>query len=132
MSLTDPIADLLTRLRNAQQAKKSTVTCLFSKIGMHILEVLKSEGYIRAYAPEEVRAGIQQIQVELKYYEGKPVISEITRVSRPGRRVYSSLEKLPKMCNGLGILILSTSQGVMTDTQAKNVNASGEILCRVF
>lgn len=132
MSMVDPIADLLTRIRNAQRVKKSVVPCLYSKIGTHILDVLKSEGYIRGFSVRNVRAGISEIDVELKYYEEQPVIKEISRVSKPGRRVYSPLAKLPIVCNGLGVLILSTSKGVMTDTQARNLKVSGEILCRVF
>ena len=132
MSMVDPIADLLTRIRNAQRIKRAVVSCLHSKMGLHILEVLKDEGYIRGFSVREVRSGVSEIDVELKYYEDKPVIKQIVRVSKPGRRVYSPLAKLPVICNGLGVLVLSTSKGVMTDTQARNLKVSGEILCRVF
>ncbi|HCI48548.1 MAG: 30S ribosomal protein S8 [Alphaproteobacteria bacterium RIFCSPHIGHO2_01_FULL_41_14] len=132
MTMTDPIADLLSRIRNAHKAKKSAVRCLYSKINLNILEVLKEEGYIRAYQVHPVREGISEIEVELKYFEGMPVIQKIDRVSTPGRRTYSSIESLSKPSNGLGMYVLSTSKGILSDAAARKLNVGGEILCRVF
>lgn len=132
MTMTDPIADLLSRIRNAHKAKKSVVRCLYSKINLNILEVLKDEGYIRTYQVHPVREGISEIEVELKYHEGLPVIQKIDRVSTPGRRTYASIEKLSRPFNGLGMYVLSTSKGVVSDATARKMNVGGEILCRVF
>ena len=132
MTMTDPIADLLSRIRNAHKAKKSVVRCLYSKINLNILEVLKEEGYIRTYQVHPVREGISEIEVELKYHEGLPVIQKIDRVSTPGRRTYASIEKLSRPFNGLGMYVLSTSKGVLSDAAARKMNVVGEILCRVF
>ncbi len=132
MSLSDPIGDLLTRIRNGQRAKKSVVVSPASNIRAGVLEVLKSEGYIRAWSKRDVRKGVEELVVELKYYEGAPVIREIQRVSRPGRRVYSGIGDLKRERGGLGISILSTAQGVLSDAAAREANVGGEILCRVF
>ena len=132
MSMSDPVADLLTRIRNGQQAKKESVTAPASNIRENVLGVLEREGYIRGFERYNVRTGIDEIKIELKYYDGEPVIREINRVSRPGCRVYSKIKDLPKVYNGLGIAILSTPQGVMSDAEAREANVGGEILCQVF
>ncbi len=130
--MTDPLGDLLTRIRNAQQARKATVQSPASKIRANVLEVLQREGYIRGYSREEVRPGVAELTIELKYVDGEPVIREITRISKPGRRVYSRITDLPRVYNGLGISILSTPKGVMSDNEARAANLGGEVLCRVF
>ena len=132
MSMSDPVADLLTRIRNGQRAKKSSVNTPSSRLRANVLEVLKREGYIRDYSDKNVRKGIDEIIIELKYYDGEPVIREINRVSSPGCRVYSKIKDLPRICNGLGIAILSTPQGVMSDAEARAANVGGEVLCHVF
>ena len=132
MTMTDPIADLLSRIRNGHRARKAVVECLYSKIGKDILEVLKDEGYIRAYNVKEIRAGVSRIDVELKYFEGEPVVQSIDRVSKPGRRTYASIQDLDRPSNGLGIYVLSTSKGVVSDAEARKMNTGGEVLCRVF
>ncbi len=132
MSLTDPLGDLLTRIRNGQAASKQSVKSPASKLRANVLEVLKREGYIRGYTQAEVRPGVSEITVELKYYEGRPVISEISRVSKPGRRVYSGITELPRVANGLGISILSTPRGVMSDAEARAQHVGGEVLCKVY
>ncbi len=132
MVMSDPLGDLLTRIRNGQRARKSSVSSPASKLRANVLEVLKREGYIRDFARQEVSPGIAELRIELKYQEGKPVIREISRVSKPGRRVYSKIKDLPKVYNGLGIAILSTPKGVMSDNEARAANLGGEILCRVF
>jgi small subunit ribosomal protein S8 len=130
--MTDPLADLLTRIRNGQRAHKETVVAPASRLRSNVLEVLKNEGYIRGYSQYEVRPGISEIKIELKYHEGDPVIREINRVSTPGRRVYSKIKDLPRIYNGLGISILSTPRGVMSDNDARDANVGGEVLCHVF
>ena len=132
MSMTDPVADLLTRIRNGQQARKSAVKSPASRLRANVLDVLKREGYIRGFSEQEVRPGVRELLVELKYHEGVPVIREISRVSKPGRRVYSKIKELPKVRNGLGISILSTPRGVMSDAEARTHNVGGEVLCQVF
>ena len=132
MSMSDPVAGLLTRIRNGQQAKKESVTAPASNIRENVLGVLEREGYIRGFERYNVRTGIDEIKIELKYYDGEPVIREINRVSRPGCRVYSKIKDLPKVYNGLGIAILSTPRGVMSDAEAREANVGGEILCQVF
>jgi len=132
MSFSDPIGDMLTRIRNGQQAKKSAVTCPASSVRENVLEVLVREGYIRGYSRHNVRQGIDELTIELKYHEGAPVIREISRVSKPGRRVYSKIKELSKVSNGLGISILSTPRGVMSDAEARAANVGGEVLCQVF
>ena len=131
MSMTDPIGDLITRIRNAQQRAKSKVSTPASKLRERVLEVLKSEGYIRGYAVVE-REGRSEIEIELKYFDGEPVIREIERISKPGRRVYTSVRNLPRVNNGLGVAIVSTPKGVMADHEARDANVGGEILCTVF
>ena len=130
--LTDPIADMLTRIRNAIDVRRPTVDVPSSKLKRGLAEVLKREGYIRDFAAEEVSPGISELRIELKYHEGRPVIREISRISKPGRRVYSKIKDLPKVYNGLGISILSTPKGVMSDNEARAANLGGEVLCRVF
>ena len=132
MSLSDPLGDLLTRIRNGQRAGKVSVDAPASKLRVNVLDVLKREGYIRGFSESEERTGIRQLQVELKYHDGEPVIRSIDRVSKPGRRVYSKIKDLPRYYNGLGIAILSTPRGVMSDAEARAANVGGEVLCRVF
>ena len=132
MSMTDPIGDLITRIRNAQQRAKSKVSTPASKLRERVLEVLKSEGYIRGYATVAHSDGRSEIEIELKYFDGAPVIREIARVSKPGRRVYSSAQGLPCINNGLGVAIISTPKGVMADHAARDANVGGEILFTVF
>ena len=131
MSFSDPLGDMLTRIRNAQMRGMDKVVTPASKLRARVLEVLQGEGYIRGYAEIE-KDGHKHLEIELKYFDGTPVISEIRRVSKPGRRVYSSKSAIPLVRNGLGISILSTSKGVMSDNTARNENVGGEILCRVF
>ena len=130
--MTDPIGDMLTRIRNGQRAKKAQVNSPASKLRARLLDVLQREGYIRGYTKFEMDSGKPELQIELKYHEGEPVIREISRVSKPGRRVYSSIKDLPTIYNGYGISILSTPQGVMSDSEARIANVGGEVLCRVF
>lgn len=132
MSMSDPLGDMLTRIRNGQRAGKSQITAPASKLRRNVLEVLKREGYIRDFHVEKDASGFDQLVVELKYHEGAPVIREIARVSKPGRRVYSKIKELPRFYNGLGIMILSTPRGVMADHEARAANVGGEVLCRVF
>jgi len=131
MSMNDPLGDLLARIRNAQLRNKSKVTSPNSKLRIRVLEVLKSEGYIRGYAEVE-REGRSEVEIELKYFDGEPVIREIERISKPGRRVYTSVKNLPRINNGLGVAIVSTPKGVMADHDARDANVGGEILCTVF
>ncbi len=132
MSMSDTLGDMLTRIRNGQSAKKSVVDAPASRFRGNVLDVLKREGYIRNFSQIEKRPGIFEFKIELKYFDGKPVISEIKRVSTPGRRVYSSINDLPKTYNGLGISILSTPRGVMSDNEARAAQVGGEVLCQVF
>ena len=132
MSMSDPLGDMITRIRNGQSARKSVVSTPSSRLRANVLEVLKREGYIRDFSSVVVRAGISEIKIELKYYEGSPVISEIKRVSTPGRRVYSGIKDLTRVYNGLGIAILSTPRGVLSDNEARVANVGGEVLCQVF
>jgi len=132
MSLSDPLGDLLTRIRNGQRAGMAVVDSPASKLRANVLEVLKREGYIRGYSRRELKPGIAELRVELKYHEGEPVIRQIDRVSKPGRRVYSKIADLPRVYNGLGISILSTPRGVMSDSEARAANVGGEVLARVF
>ena len=132
MAMTDPIGDMITRIRNAQERAKSKVSTPASKLRERVLEVLKTEGYIRGYATVEHSNGRSEIEIELKYFDGAPVIREISRVSKPGRRVYSSATALPRVNNGLGVAIVSTPKGVMADHAARDANVGGEILCTVF
>lgn len=131
MNINDPLGDMLTRIRNAQMRGRSTVSSPASKLRARVLDVLMEEGYIRGFTEIE-KDGFKELEIELKYYEGTPVIQEVARVSKPGRRVYSSAQDIPLIRNGLGISILSTSRGVMSDHAARTANVGGEILCRVF
>lgn len=132
MAVNDPIGDMITRIRNAQMRKKNKVSMPGSKMRERLLEVLKTEGYIRDYATVAHANGRSEIEVELKYFDGTPVIREIARVSKPGRRVYASVKALPRVHNGLGISILSTPKGLMADHDARDANVGGEIICTVF
>jgi small subunit ribosomal protein S8 len=132
MAMSDPLGDMLTRIRNGQRARMSVVSSPHSKLRSNVLDVLKREGYIRGWSESEMRKGLHELRIELKYHEGEPVIKEIKRVSTPGRRVYTKIKDLPRVYNGLGIAILSTPQGVMSDSEARTANVGGEVLCRVF
>ena len=132
MSLNDPLGDMITRIRNAQMRNKSKVSTPGSRLRESVLEVLKTEGYIRGYAAVEHSTGRSELEIELKYFDGAPVIREISRVSKPGRRVYASVKALPRINNGLGVSILSTPKGVMADHAARDANVGGEILLTVF
>ena len=131
MTMSDPLGDMLTRIRNAQMRKKSKVVSPASRLRERVLDVLQSEGYIRGYSQHDLD-GKSELEIELKYYDGEPVIREIVRVSRPGRRVYASVKNIPRVSNGLGVSILSTPKGVMSDSEARDQNVGGEVLCRVF
>ena len=131
MSMTDPIGDLLTRIRNGQRARKDSVLTPASKLRVRVLDVLQREGYIRGYTPEVVGPA-QGLRIELKYFEGQPAIQHVARVSRPGRRVYSGAQELPIVRNGLGITIVSTPRGVLSDAEAREQNVGGEVLAEVF
>jgi len=130
--VNDPLGDLLTRIRNGQSARLSAVSSPASKHRISVLEVLKREGYIRDFSVSKKENGASDVTVELKYSEGQPVIREISRISRPGRRVYSKVTEVPRFFNGLGISILSTPRGVLSDKEAREANVGGELLCRVF
>ncbi len=132
MAMSDPLGDMLTRIRNGQRVGKSKVNAPASMLRSNVLEVLKREGYIRGFRKHEQRPGIAELEIELKYHDGNPVIQEISRISRPGQRVYSKIKELPLYYNGLGITILSTPRGVMSDQEARAANVGGEVLCRVF
>jgi small subunit ribosomal protein S8 len=132
MALNDPLGDMIARIRNAQMRNKSKVSSPGSKLRARVLDVLKNEGYIRGYATVEYGGGRTEFEIELKYFDGEPVIREISRVSKPGRRVYASVKTLPRINNGLGVSILSTPKGVMADHDAREHNVGGEILCTVF
>ncbi|WP_274427163.1 30S ribosomal protein S8 [Chelativorans sp. YIM 93263] len=132
MSVNDPLGDMLTRIRNALGRKKNTVSTPASKLRMRVLEVLKAEGYIRDYSQTDYGNGKSEIEVQLKYADGEPVIREIARVSKPGRRVYVSVKSIPHVANGLGVAILSTPKGVLADHDAREQNVGGEVLCQIF
>jgi small subunit ribosomal protein S8 len=131
MAVTDPLGDLLTRIRNGQRAKKDSVLSPASKLRVRVLDVLQREGYIRGYSEEQMgpAAGVR---IELKYFEGQPAIKHVARVSKPGRRVYSGSQELPRVMNGLGITIVSTPNGVLSDAEARDQNVGGEVLAEVF
>ena len=131
MQLSDPLGDMLTRIRNGQRAHMPAIDSPASKLRSNVLEVLQREGYIRGYSEAEQGAA-RTLRIELKYHEGEPVIKEIKRISKPGRRVYSKIADLPRVYNGLGISILSTPRGVLSDNEARAANVGGEVLCRVF
>ncbi|MCX8508839.1 MAG: 30S ribosomal protein S8 [Rhodobacteraceae bacterium] len=132
MSMNDPLGDMLTRIRNAQMRGKSTVRTPASKLRAWVLDVLKDEGYIRGYEAVTAANGQPELDISLKYFEGTPVIREIKRVSKPGRRVYASVQDIPNVRNGLGVSIVSTPKGVMSDAAARTANVGGEVLCTVF
>ena len=132
MSMNDPLGDMLTRIRNAQLRGKSTVRTPASKLRAWVLDVLAAEGYIRGYEKLESTVGLPELEISLKYFEGTPVIRELKRVSTPGRRVYASVKEIPQVRNGLGLSIVSTPRGVMSDAAARTANVGGEVLCTVF
>jgi len=132
MQLNDPIGDLIARITNAQMRKKSKVSTPGSRLRVSVLDVLKNEGFIRGYAAVDHQDGRSELEIELKYFDGQPVIREISRVSKPGRRVYVAVRNLPRINNGLGVAILSTPKGVMADHDARDANVGGEVLCTVF
>jgi small subunit ribosomal protein S8 len=132
MSVNDPLGDMLTRIRNAQLRKKGKVTTPGSKLRANVLDVLEQEGFIRGYSTTDLGNGRTEFDIELKYFDGQPVIKEIQRVSKPGRRVYSAVDQMPRVANGLGITIMSTPKGVMADHAARENNVGGEVLCKVF
>ncbi|MGD1887404.1 MAG: 30S ribosomal protein S8 [Cohaesibacteraceae bacterium] len=132
MAMTDPIGDMLTRIRNAQMRNKTSVIAPASKLRERVLQVLVDEGYIRGYSRTDLGDGKGEISIELKYFDGTPVIRRLERVSKPGRRVYASVRNIPTVNNGLGVSILSTPKGVMADHQAREENVGGEVLCQVF
>lgn len=132
MTMTDPLGDMLTRIRNGQRVGKPQINCPSSQFRANVLEVLQREGYIRGYRHVEESMSKPRLEIELKYHEGSPVIRTIRRVSRPGRRIYSSIKELRPINNGLGISILSTPRGVMSDAEAREANVGGEVLCTVI
>lgn len=132
MSLSDPLGDMLTRIRNAYGRRKTKVSTPASRLRARVLDVLKAEGYIRDYSQIDFGDGKSELEIELKYFDGAPVIREISRVSKPGRRVYVSVKSIPQVANGLGISILSTPKGVMADHEAREQNVGGEVLCQIF
>ncbi len=132
MTMSDPLGDMLTRIRNAQMRKSSKVSTPGSRLRQDVLDVLQTEGYIRGYSTVAFDNGRSEFEIELKYYDGEPVIREIKRVSKPGRRVYASVKAIPRVANGLGVSILSTPKGVMSDAEARDQNVGGEVLCQVF
>jgi small subunit ribosomal protein S8 len=132
MAVNDPVGDMLTRIRNAQMRRKSKVSTPGSKLRGRVLDVLQTEGYIRGYSSTEFGNGRTEFEIELKYFDGQPVIRKIARVSKPGRRVYVSVSNMPRVANGLGITIVSTPKGVMADHDARENNVGGELLCTVF
>jgi len=132
MSMNDPLGDMLTRIRNAQLRGKSTVSSPASKLRAWVLDVLQGEGYIRGYEKKSTDNGQGELVISLKYFEGEPVIREIKRVSKPGRRVYMGVKEIPSVRNGLGLAIVSTPKGIMTDANARAANVGGQVLCTVF
>ena len=132
MAINDPVGDMLTRIRNAQMRRRGNVTTPGSRLRGRVLDVLKSEGYIRDYSTTEFGNGRTEFNIELKYFDGQPVIRSVQRVSKPGRRVYASVDAMPRVADGLGITIVSTPKGVMADHEARERNVGGEVLCKVF
>ena len=132
MQVNDPVGDLIARINNAQMRKKPKISTPGSRLRVSVLEVLKNEGFIRGYTSVDHSDGRSEIEVELKYFDGQPVIREFSRVSKPGRRVYVAVRNLPRINNGLGVSILSTPKGVMADHDARDANVGGELLCTVF
>jgi len=132
MSMTDPLGDMLTRIRNGQQARKDSVLTPASKLRARVLDVLQREGYIRGYSDADIAGAQANLRIDLKYFDGQPAIQHVARVSKPGRRVYSGATDLPRIRNGLGIVIVSTPKGVLSDAEAREQNVGGEVLCQVF
>ena len=132
MPMNDPVGDLIARINNAQMRKKPKVSTPGSRLRVSVLDVLKNEGFIRGYAKVDHSDGRSELEIELKYFDGEPVIREIARVSKPGRRVYASVKTLPRINNGLGVAVLSTPKGVMADHAAREANVGGEVLCEVY
>src|SRR3978361_1959045 len=132
MSVNDPLGDMLTRIRNAQMRRKGQVSTPGSKLRANVLDVLEQEGFIRGYSTTEYDNGRTEFEIELKYYDSEPVIKDIQRVRKPGRRVYAAVDAMPRVANGLGISIVSTPKGVMADHSARESNVGGEVLCKVF
>ncbi|MBN1783921.1 MAG: 30S ribosomal protein S8 [Alphaproteobacteria bacterium] len=132
MMISDVVGDMLTRIRNGLKANKKTVLCPFSMLRQNVLSVLKEEGFIEGFEKQTVRTGIDNLEIQLKYFEGKPAIHELKRISTPGCRVYSKAGELPRIYNGLGIAVVSTSKGLMTDAKARQDGLGGEVLCSVF
>ena len=132
MTMSDPISDMLTRIRNGQTSNKGAINSPASKLRVSVLDVLEREGYIRGYKVQQDAQSLPEVRIELKYHEGEPVIKEMHRVSRPGRRVYSKIKDLQRVYNGLGISILSTPRGVLSDGEARAQNVGGEVICTVF
>ncbi|WP_419814090.1 30S ribosomal protein S8 [Glacieibacterium sp.] len=132
MSMTDPLGDMLTRIRNGQQARKDSVLTPASKLRARVLDVLQREGYIRGYSDAPDGSATAILRIDLKYFEGQPAIQHVARVSKPGRRVYSGAAEIPRVRNGLGIMIVSTPKGVLSDAEAREQNVGGEVLCQVF
>lgn len=132
MSMNDPLGDMLTRIRNALERRRPKVVTPASNLRGRVLDVLLEEGYIRGYSRVDLRAGVSEFEIELKYNNGQPAIREIKRISKPGRRVYSPMKDLTPVANGLGVAILSTPKGVMSDTRARDEKVGGEVLCSVF
>ena len=132
MPMNDPLGDMISRIKNAQMRNKPKVSSPGSRLRVSVLDVLKSEGYIRGYSTVEHKDGRSEVEIELKYFDGEPVIRDIARVSKPGRRVYASVKALPRIHNGLGVAIVSTPKGVMADHSARDANVGGEVLCTVF
>jgi len=130
--ISDPVGDTLTRIRNGQRSNKKVIEVYYSFLHINLLKVLKKEGFIRSFQEKDIRKGIKSIDVELKYFDSAPVIYEIKRVSKPGRRVYTKVRDLTLVCNGLGVSIISTPKGIMSDHDARKNNVGGEILCRVL
>ncbi len=132
MAMNDPLGDMLTRIRNAQMRRRPKVSTPASSLRARVLDVLQDEGYIRGYTRVELKGELPEFEIELKYYNGQPAIKEIERVSKPGRRVYSPVKDIPTVANGLGVAILSTPKGVMSDSKAREANVGGEIICSIF
>ncbi|MEP3277173.1 MAG: 30S ribosomal protein S8 [Stappiaceae bacterium] len=132
MAISDPLGDMLTRIRNAQLRRKNNCRTPASRLRASVLDVLAAEGFIRGYSSVDYSDGKSEFEIELKYFDGEPVIKEIQRVSKPGRRVYTSVKNIPRVANGLGVSIVSTPSGVMADHDARENNVGGEVLCRVF
>jgi small subunit ribosomal protein S8 len=130
--MNDPLGDMLTRIRNAQMRRRGKVSSPGSRLRARVLDVLQQEGYIRGYSTTEYGNGRTEFEIELKYYDGEPVIRSIERVSKPGRRVYASIDTMPRVADGLGTIIISTPKGVMADHQARESNVGGEVLCKIF